>query len=516
MAHKAGKSGRSETPNEPRRVRRAAVRRFSPVRGILLLSQGEIVSVPTDQMSPDLAGWKAYGLSCLPLEWVPPFFVIENKSIGSRAEYSALAAQISECMSRLGFGRAGVFVRSSGTSETIEQRGRLVSEACSGSEVLSTIQRLSENLSVADTGNVNWIVQEYIQPVRKGHLSNERRLSREPRDFVVEFELSGDRPGYTVPVGVRHWRDGATVRDFDLSSTSEHAVTLKLRPVALWATALSTRVLFEWVWSGTRVWIVQADIARPKRGVNPRTLLGGEVLEVESKSLLLFRLAEPSDFEKYGKLRNARTYEEIGYKMPVFYVLDDQSVIQRLLRAEIPEQVEPDLEILTKRPLIIRTDGIGIPKEKREMLPRSEGLCNENDGKKWLVDQFAKEIDRIGIANCSLCLIAHHFIPSVAAAGPEPSQKGALSGLSPSGAYQRDSTGTPMTHSKLTPRTTIRSEKDFDSRARLSPLLKMANGCSTRLQLRSIGGEASFRRNGCRRSLQRRSLSQNTTSIRLQ
>ena len=416
METKGANGGDHKTLSLPKRQRRAAVWQFSPISDILLVSEGGVVVVPTKRVSADRVGWKAYGLSCLPAQWVPPFFVVDHAAVEHRNEHPKLQPNISDCLGRLGLGRTTVFVRSSGTSETIEQRGRLVSEACSGAEVVNTIQRLSEKLSPADIGNVHWIVQKHIRPARKGHLSNERRLSREPRDFVAEFELQGDHPGYTVPVAVRHWRDGATVSDFDLSCTSEPGVTLKLKSVALWATALSSRMLFEWVWSGTKVWIVQADVARSTGGVNPNTIRPAEIPLISPDHLRAFRIAGPAEFSRYGKLRNARTYSKIGYNMPVFYVLDDTTVVQQILHGEIPLLIEEDLKELTQRPLIIRTDGTGIPKEKREMLPRSEGLRTAADAKKWLIDQFTQEIHKIGIAESPLCLIAHHFIPSVAAA----------------------------------------------------------------------------------------------------
>jgi hypothetical protein len=147
---------------------------------------------------------------------VPPFFVVDSALITGCTKHLDCRSWISDCLAKLDFESSDVIVRSSGTSETIEQRGRLVSEICSRQEILSTVQSLSEKLSTQGFGNVHWVIQQHVQPVRKGHLSNVRRLSREPRDFVAEFELQGDRPGYTIPVAVRHWRDGEDITDFDL------------------------------------------------------------------------------------------------------------------------------------------------------------------------------------------------------------------------------------------------------------------------------------------------------------
>jgi predicted house-cleaning noncanonical NTP pyrophosphatase (MazG superfamily) len=345
---------------------------------------------------------------------VPPFFVIDGAT--SAAQLLETEKQIQECVAKLNLSHLDVMVRSSGTKETIEQRGRLRSRRCRPTEIGKTIRSLSKNLSRPDVGRVHWVVQEYIHPTRRGHLSNERRLSQEPRDFVAEFELQGKQPGFMLPIGVRHWRDGDQVLDFDLSCTSKDGLGLKLKRVALWATGLPSRVLFEWVWSGSRAFIVQADLARPTLGVNPAELLPKEIPAVLSTDLRFFRVADSKDFERYGKLRNAKLYTELGYKMPIFYVLDDERVLQRILRGRVPESLDGDLIELTRRPLIIRTDGTEIDAEKREMLPRSEHLRTAEQAREWLLQGFSEDVKKLGIEDASLVLIAHHFIPSVAAA----------------------------------------------------------------------------------------------------
>jgi predicted house-cleaning noncanonical NTP pyrophosphatase (MazG superfamily) len=408
-----------------KRQRRAALRAFKPLREVIFLSGGQVTIASRTTLSSNLVGWKAYGLSCLPPEWVPEFFVLENVAVNHANSGEPLETAIAECLRSSGIGQSDVLVRSSGTSETIDQRGRLVSKACSSAEILQTIHELSSKISPEDAENVHWIIQKHIRPARKGHLSNERRLSREPRDFVTEFERQDDQPGYTVPIAVRHWRDGATVTDFDLSCGSQPGVTLKLKRVAMWATALPARILFEWVWDGTKVWIVQADLAGERKGINPNDLRPAEIPQILPENLSAFRIVGEAEFARYGKLRNAKTYIELGYKMPVFYILDDAALIRQISEGTIPQSVEYDLEELTRRPLIIRTDGTDIPKDKREMLPRSEGLRSAADAKGWLIEKFAREIAKIGIAQAALCLIAHHFIPSAAAAWAraEPNQR---------------------------------------------------------------------------------------------
>jgi predicted house-cleaning noncanonical NTP pyrophosphatase (MazG superfamily) len=380
------------------------------------VSEKGIGKIPAADISVDRVGWKAFGLSCIPSAWVPPFFVVESAVVESCAGDPDCSAALATSFAKSDVKSQCVLIRSSGASETIEQRGRLVSEICDHTEILGTIRSLSKKLPGEKNENVHWIVQEYIQPTRKGHLSNERRLSHEPRDFVAEFELKEDLVGYATHVAVRHWRDGVRIADSDLSCTSEAGVTLKLKRVALWAARLKSRILFEWVWDGTRVWIVQADLAESRLGVNPNKLRPTELARILPNSLHMFRVAVASDFDKYRKLRNARTYQELDYEMPVFYVLDDLATIRKIVEGNVSDLLALDLEELTRRPLMVRTDGVDIPKDKLEMLPRSEDLHTSAQGKKWLMEQFSMEVQKLRIADLPLCLIAHHFIPSIAAA----------------------------------------------------------------------------------------------------
>ena len=78
-------------------------------------------------------------------------------------------------------------------------------------------------------------------------------------------------------------------------------------------------------------------------------------------------------------------YQEFGYDMPVFYISDNPELVGRILSGEIPSKFKDDLVELTKQPLVIRTDGVNIPNEKREMLPRSEELRSYDQAKDWLL-----------------------------------------------------------------------------------------------------------------------------------
>ncbi len=391
-------------------------RALNPINPITYISPEGITTLPSEAISAENVGWKAYGLSSLPPEWVPKFLVISADCFVDAEAEKALNQKLESALCQAGVKSALVKFRSSGVGETIQYRGRLVSGACLADQVIATIKDLTTTLPSETHGKIHWIVQEYIQPMRQGHLSNERRVSKEKRDWVAEVELKGEASGYSIPVAVRRWRDGARIADVSLDCKSEIEISFCLKRVALWAERLRSRMHFEWVWSGEAIRVVQADVAEHSGGVDPASLIPIEIPPIFVSSLSCFRTASQIEYESYGKLRNAKLYRELGYEMPTFYVLDDPEILSSVLAGAIPAELRRDLEELTKRPLILRTDGTDIPSGKREMLPRSDELRTIGEAEAWLLKTFKTAVERGHLQDSALCLIGHHFIPSVASA----------------------------------------------------------------------------------------------------
>src|ERR1035438_4367918 len=413
-------SGRAHNEQQRRLARQPWM---VPVNPVLLVTDSGPKEIPAPELTGRLIGWKAFGLTCLPHEWTPPFFVIAASCFRSP---SRLSEWIGRALAEKRLHRdQQVIVRSSGTAETMMHRGRLHSEACRSGEVLSTVGVLLARASDFLAGDVHWIVQEALAPVSKGHLSNERRVSHEGRDWLAQVGYLDDRGESTARMAVRNWRDGLLPAQRDLRCNSETEVTLCLKRVAMWASQYSSRTHFEWVWNGKSIGVVQSDREEPPAGTKPRDLLPKEVPSVHEASLRVFRRASEGDYVSYRKLANARLYGELGYSMPDFFVLDDIQVLKDLFGGIVGVDLAHDLVELTKRPLVIRTDGKQIPPEKYEMLPRTEDVRAADVAERWLTTTFTIAIQETKLTEASLCLVAHHFIPSVAAAWAraEPSSR---------------------------------------------------------------------------------------------
>ncbi|HET6145577.1 MAG TPA: nucleoside triphosphate pyrophosphohydrolase [Candidatus Acidoferrales bacterium] len=402
-------------PASKKRPARHPQRNLTPLNPIILIDKSGLVRLSPEAIHPDRVGWKAYGLSSLPPEWVPRFVVIDAECfVGGNAE--ELQAVVRQAVSEFGLNGSTLFLRSSGTKETIQYRGRLTSGRCTPDVIVTRIKELIATCSEGIPGEIHWIVQEYVQSKRQGHLSNARMVSREQRDWVAEIDLVEGLPGYSMHVAVRRWRDGNRISDVSLKCTSELGISFCLKRVAMWAERLSSRIHFEWVWNGHSIRIVQADIADSASGVDPSKLLPDQIQDISVGSLSAFKAATSQQYNRYGKLRNAKLYRGFCYSMPTFYVLDDPKTLSAILNGTFSSALERDLVELTKRPLILRTDGTNIPNDKHEMLPRSETLRTADEAKAWLAGKFKAEIERGGLREASLCLIGHHFIPSIASA----------------------------------------------------------------------------------------------------
>ena len=385
---------------------------FTPLRGVELVDDHGIVRLTADSVSVNRVGIKAWGLCCLPAEWTPPLVVIDA-ALGHRSE---MLSTILRALQNIGIEpQSNVIVRSSGVRETLPQRGSLPSKVCKAAAVLEAIQSLQGEIG-AEGEVVHWVVQPFHEARALGHLSNERRLSYEKRDWIAEIEPRAGRKGIAVSVAIRRWRDGERHITGPITCSSDAQITVRLKAVAAWAMGFSDRMHFEWLWDGNKLWIVQADQEETEGGVDPRNATKVEIANIEVGVLQAFRVSSPSDFANYRKLKNANTYSELGYTMPSFYILSDTASIAQILAGQIPDPVRADLTHLTARPLIIRTDGRDIPAEKREMLPRSDELRSEEEAVAWLTEQLVSTIAAVGLSAENIVLIAHHFIPAVASA----------------------------------------------------------------------------------------------------
>jgi len=389
---------------------------LQPQNRLVLVESTSVIQLSPAEITAQRVGLKAYGLCSIPADWTLPFLVI---SAGNPPSQEAISIGLLQAKIKPS---SKVIVRSSGISESIDSRGSLESLESTCQDIIPTINKLKLNILEAhdtiDIDKIHWIVQS-LSPVQiKGHLSNERRLSEALRDWVAETEATSSTSPETHKIPIRKWRDARTTEITKLSCLYKANYLNSLENVARWAHSRKIRVHFEWVWDGKTVYIVQADECNDtNNGVDPTKLTTALSVESLSFSPTTFRIANNIDYEAYQKLANAKLYRELGYTAITFFVLDCEKELNLILNeGKCSPNLVSDLQQLTQRPLVIRTDGKSIPEEQRQMLPRSNELRTPESAVAWLTGSFKEKIIELGLEHSKLCLVAHHFIPASASA----------------------------------------------------------------------------------------------------
>jgi predicted house-cleaning noncanonical NTP pyrophosphatase (MazG superfamily) len=395
-------------------------------RSVLVITGTGIVEITSNEATVDSVGQKALGLLTIPPDWTTSFFVVLDQVLTGAHSETQLQSWLDQACERSRVGAGNVMIRSNGVEEGLLLRGALTSSVSSLDRATQTLFRLRAEALKVTTTPTHWVIQDEVKIQARGQLSNERRVRYEKRDWAIEVEAMGGKSADQVSIAVRRWRDGHDLSDGKLDCSLFLNLTLTLKKVAMWAVQDERRFLFEWVWDGKTIYLVQMDVASTAGGDRPKDLLPAQVPLPTFASLLAFIQALPAHKIQFRKLANASLYERLGYTMPPFYIVDgERGLFEVIATGTISDNLRKDLENLTQRPLVLRTDGSDIPHDKQDMLPRSEELRSLDAAIGWLLGTFRRKILDLGLQDSSLALIGHHFIPSVAAtwAGAEPGKR---------------------------------------------------------------------------------------------
>jgi hypothetical protein len=384
--------------------------------------------------SPSLIGTKAKNLLSLPPNWIPPFFVITTEAYcrwlrderqesllaplpGIISDYKSTFLAGHENKSRV----SGLIIRQSVDKEMLEDRGQYSSRRCKFNDrhvndaVIESWNNFAETSK--SSRKVAIIVQSYIAPRAKGHLSNERRVSKDRRDWVYQYELPLDLASDLFPI-----RADAHSQSLPSDLLCENTFELETRLKEVTSSLLTLfreRTHVEWVWDGEKLWIVQVDFerrsARPKPAAQLPDFTSCKETEPLQIQLRNFKTAQESS-KKWHKIDCIRVFGELGLPHPNVYVMDNPDTSKELYQARnIPEELERDLLELCKRPLVIRTDILSKELHTSFLLPRTEIIRTAQEAAKFLLDT-ARYFKECGVSPGEFCFIAHHFIQAKSSA----------------------------------------------------------------------------------------------------
>jgi predicted house-cleaning noncanonical NTP pyrophosphatase (MazG superfamily) len=372
---------------------------------VKMTPEERIAAKGSPRLSDEAAfGVKAVGLARLDGSWTPDFFAIEVGIYQNLYDTGFISA-ISAKLTSLGYCPDGVLIRSSAAGETLEKRGAFDSERAEATAVavIDRIRTMTEAVESQDCPHLGFVVQRWLSGAATGHLSNERRVSREARGWLCEVELpiEGEDKSFRFRV------DSRTRGREDLMCASWEELAAVLRTVARRMHKGGERFHLEWVWDSERVWIVQCDMEEPESGTPP-----GSAWRVHNAiplgDLIHFR-SVPANASPFPKIEHVRVFRECALPSGDIRVLSGAKIIERLAHGALSNALRHDLRELIKAPIVVRTD-FRASRECPELLSRRTDTCSTLEQlESFLVDVAKAAIDG-GCPPRDLAFIAHRFM----------------------------------------------------------------------------------------------------------
>lgn len=403
---------------------------MKPINPIIWVTKAKYEVLSPELICKNEVGEKAFGLATLPSLWTLPFFVVSDDILdeyrtggNNLLAFGNWADSIKDASIACGIqSNDPIIVRSNAHSEGLYERGKYISVEGFFKEWPFLIQQCFEELSKEAAGakiEMPLIIQKRAKPLLRGHISNERRVAQEIRDWKGEIDTSFPQ---IFSVSLRRWRSELNVSAFINSSLicpSDKEIKDVLTIPCTWATNQKIRVHFEWIFDGEHIYIVQADEAVASEGIDPtKTSVCVKPTENSDKSTTFkcLHLLKEKDYEKYklySKIQNPLLYKKLGLEIAPLYILDDSETLSYLEKGEIPQNLKSDLEHLIKHSLIIRTDIDTNKKEERQLLPRTCEIRSVQEALSWLKINYAELKKK---TQSHIIFILHNFIPAVSAA----------------------------------------------------------------------------------------------------
>lgn len=361
-------------------------------------------------------GAKAAGLAQLDPAWTPPFIAL---AVGLHAALDSdqdLKRALASTLHKMGSCADGVLVRSSAVDEGLHRRGTLESDRCAHNvdEVSEVMCRIAEDTPVNERSQLAFVIQRWIPEAAIGHLSNERRASRDKRSWLCEAELP---PVSAQDRTFRFRVDSDAPSSSELSCPSFDELAKSLRGIAKVLSGQGNRVHLEWIWDGERVWIVQCDHDETRRAPAPGVDWTRSPGPPIGEDLSFFRMVDSENDTQgaFPKVNHVRIFKECGLPHGDIRVLADADVIKGLASGKISPELLPDLRALAAAPLVIRTD-FKSATDKPVVLSRRTDTCLTLEALESFLTRTAKEVLEEKHDASQIAFLAHRFLRARAGA----------------------------------------------------------------------------------------------------
>lgn len=385
----------------------------------------------------DLVGIKAIGLLSLPFSWTPPFIVItslahkkwkserESKNTLFLKNLSWLINNENQWSKYIAFlcnYSDSLIIRSSATNESLSERGLFKSHCCNftDDEILATVSYLWEEaeniLQSFHQKNLIYlplIIQPYIRRLSSGHLSNERRVSKNKKSWICEFEIPFKKNIFTTKFSVKKLQD--LNLQIDLSCNSQDKLDKKIKDVAALSIDFDYRCHYEWVWDGNRLWIVQKDTENIFKGEPPGSKWPIQAVRNDNLQAMHEFIEEPNVKGEWPKIECLRVMKSCELPIARVFILENSITLKQLSKRIISQNLQNDLLRLLQLPIVIRTDISKSVTPDSLLLPRTDALININSAIEFLI-KTTTDFQKNGLNFDEFCFIIHHFIAARACA----------------------------------------------------------------------------------------------------
>lgn len=387
---------------------------------ILLFSEHFQPTIQNNNLK-ELVGEKGRGLLTCSKETTPPFVIISfdffreylNDKSSARKLLSEIVKEIIDAFDKLGVKK--FIVRSSAKIEGFEERGfyESIESAIQKGDLKNAIELALEknksNVSVSKGNEFALIIQQLIQPKFLGHLSNERRVSRNKTDWLLEIVNDKGEFSDSIKFNIASIKPEDNPISFHCASKPELIQQLKV--FAAHSKSNENRFHYEWVWDGARFCIVQKDIEENiAKGTPPssnwiqkKQIVGA----INPKVLNNFKAIK----KQWRKIECVETFNACHFPLGEVYALEDASLISELVQQRRDDKLTEDLNILLQYPIVIRMDIAKSDAYSGVLLPRTETIFSLEEAYKFLM-HHSEKISEQGVNENDFCFLIHRFIIS--------------------------------------------------------------------------------------------------------
>lgn len=256
------------------------------------------------------------------------------------------------------------------------------------------------------------IIQQYIEPKLSGHISNERRVSRNANNWIIEYYKKDGIYQNSKRFILKTQKNNIDISQ--CNNANELHKCLKLIPTNFIQKGgrLENRMHIEWVWDGLKLWLVQCDLEDVlEEGTEPGSeWIKTTITSQRSDFRILKRLSLNNDC-KWSKTQCVKTFIDLNLPFGEIYILDDPQILEDLSKEIISMDLVYDLKWLLEYPIVIRTDIKANQEYERVLLPRTDSVFTLLETTEILIKQ-AKYFISEGIGQNSFCFLIHRFILS--------------------------------------------------------------------------------------------------------